>query len=188
VAVVKRMSVVGALLAVLMCSGCATPPAASQGGGTPVPAPPATMGAPATATVSQVVTGAADAHPALSAGSIALASKLGGHSHKGATLYAVVITEDASETVARKRLNEAIPFFGDTADYFIVQSGDAFAGLDASQFVVLEANKTAAGARDAAAWWDGRVDALWYSVRVVKVKVLTSDPIPVVGTDVEKGS
>jgi hypothetical protein len=141
-----------------------------------------------TAAVSNVVTAAPQSPPALSAQSIAQAKKLGGHAHTGATLYAVVITEDASESVARQRLNEAIPSFGDTADYFIIQSGDAFAGLDAGQFVVFEANRTAAGAEEAAAWWDGRVDASWYSVRVVKVKALTADPVPVVGLDVEKGS
>lgn len=129
-------------------------------------------------------TGSSRVAAQLSSTEIAAAKKLGGRSHKGESLYLVVATTSDSETVARSRLNEAIPHFGDTANYFVVQASDSFSGMQPGSFVVAEAYAKRADAQEALDWWSGRVEADWYQPRLVGATRLSSDPIPVVNVDV----
>jgi len=158
---VRNAAAIGlALFAVLLAAGCSN--------GTP-----------------QISAPASPATPELSAAAIDYSKSLGGKSHRGETLYFVVATEDASESVVVSRLSEAEPHFGDTANYFVVLKSEWFPELAPGTFILAEAHATAAAAQEALAWWDGRDDATWYRPVVRKVTVGTASPIPVVYVDVE---
>jgi hypothetical protein len=110
----------------------------------------------------------------LSAESIAYAEELGGTSHEGETIYAVIGASVETESEAQKLLEEARPSFGDMQSYFIVQRSDNFDGMEPGWWVVIEAY-----------YADPDGDQLDFSRRgfpeayVKQVVVQTSDPIPV---------
>lgn len=121
----------------------------------------------------------------ISQSAIDRARELGGVSHLGESLYLVIITSDASESVLASHYDEARPHFGDAADYFVILESRWFPELQTGGLVLAEAHATAESAEEARAWWDGRVDAPWYDAYVTKVTVDTTSPIPVVYVDVD---
>jgi hypothetical protein len=124
--------------------------------------------------------------PSISASAVAYSRQMGGKSHEGETLYLVIATQDASESVVTRRLGEAEPHFGDTANYFVVLESQWFPELAPGQFILAEAHTSDAAAREALAWWDDRVETEWCRPAVRKVTVGTASPIPVVCVDVEQ--
>jgi hypothetical protein len=147
-------------------------------------AAPAGTSAPATSS-DQSGALAPATRAAISAKAVAYAKELGGKAHSGETLYLVIITRDPSESVVARRLEEATPHFGDTADYFVILDSSWFPELPPGQFILAEAHSTAEHAQVARDWWADRVDANWYQAVVEKVTVNTDSPIPVVYIDVE---
>ena len=165
---VRRCAIAAIIVGLLVLGGCA-----------PVSSSPVAQAEP-TATHSPT---AEPAH--LSAAAVQRARDLHGVSHEGETLYLVVITSDASESVLSSRQDEATPYFGDAADYFVVLESAWFPELQPVGFVLAEAHASADKAEEARAWWADRVDASWYKAVVRKVTVETTSPIPVVYVDVD---
>lgn len=120
------------------------------------------------------------AAPPLSQASIDAAKAYGGVSHKGEQLYVLVMTRDASETVAARRLAKAVPHLGDAQNYFVVVRADSLKGLEPGGFVVVEAYRGLTEAKDSAEFWGNRVGESWYRMDVVEVTVLDDTPLPVV--------
>jgi hypothetical protein len=121
----------------------------------------------------------------ISQNAIDRARELGGVSHRGESLYLVIITSELSESVLASRYDEARPHFGDAADYFVILESRWFPELQTGGLVLAEVHATAESAEEARAWWGGRVDAPWYEAYVTKVTVDTTSPIPVVYADVD---
>jgi hypothetical protein len=167
------------LVVVVLCAGCSpvreSAPAAAS---VEASAPAASSGASSAP--------ASPSRAAISKEAVAYAGELGGVSHRGQTLYLVVISSDTSESVLFRRLEEATPYFGDAANYFVVLDSGWFPELAPGRFVLAEAHSTAEHAQQARDWWAGRVAADWYKAVVEKVTVNTDSPIPVVYVDVEK--
>ena len=145
----------------------------------------ALAGACTTAPVAGTSPAAPDSKPTISASAIAYAKRIGGKPHEGETLYLVIITQDPSESVVTRRLSQAEPHFGDVANYFVVLESGWFPELGPGEFVLAEAHASNAAAREALAWWEGRVEDEWYRPTVQKVTVVTASSIPVVYVDVE---
>jgi hypothetical protein len=110
----------------------------------------------------------------LSDESIEYARSLGGVSRQGETLFLVVGAEAATEDEVTALLEKATPFFGDMVSYFIVQKSDNFEGLSPGNWVVIEAYDANPSAENLDFGRRGFPNAY-----VARVRVLTSDPIPV---------
>jgi hypothetical protein len=108
---------------------------------------------------------------------IAYARAIGGVSHQGQTLYVILAATEKTEAAARARLDAAIPKFGDTELYYIVQKSDNFSGLSPGQWIVIESYREKAHAMLKENLDFGRL--VGPDARVVKVAVKTSEPIPV---------
>jgi hypothetical protein len=106
--------------------------------------------------------------------SIAYAEGLGGTSHEGETLYAVIGASAETEREAQRLLEDALPSFGDMQSYFIVQRSDNFEGMDPGWWVVIEAYYNNPDSDELDFCRRGFPDAY-----VKEVTVRTPDPIPV---------
>lgn len=67
------------------------------------------------------------------------ARSIGGTNHEGETLYFIIGASVRTEAEAQAALDRAIPLFGDMQSYFIVQRSNAFDGMKAGWWVVVEA-------------------------------------------------
>lgn len=141
--------------------------------GTPsVPAPRGDGTAPATSTPPP--TPSTPSVPAVSQQSLDYARSIGGISQDGRTLYFVIGTSVDSEAAARAALKRAIPLFGDTQSYYVVQRSDNFDGLRRGWWIVAEAYSKPPSKENLAFGRRAFKDA--YVRRAV---VRTTDPIPV---------
>ena len=134
----------------------------------------ALLGGCATITSSNVPVSQGDSVPALSQASMDYAKQLGGSSHEGESLYLVVGARVASESEAQSLLDAAIPLFGDMQSYFIVQRSDAFDGLGAGDWVVVEAYRDEPADENV-----GLAQRAFPDATVMRVTVRTADPVPV---------
>jgi len=102
------------------------------------------------------------------------ALELGGTAQTGAMLYLVVGATTKDEASAQILLKKALPLFGDMQSYFIVQRSDHFGGMAAGGYVVVEAYALKPSTQNLEF-----AKRAFPKASVVRVKVLTSDPIPV---------
>ncbi|MDZ4064215.1 MAG: hypothetical protein U1E22_06040, partial [Coriobacteriia bacterium] len=120
----------------------------------------------------------------LSEQALAYAQELGGKSHKGEALYFIIGASANPESFAQKRLDDAIPMFGDMQSYFIVQKSDNFDGMTPGWFVVMEAYRTEAEARENLDFARRGFEDGKNSPYIKRATVKTDDPIPVNYVDV----
>lgn len=111
----------------------------------------------------------------LSTSARAAAEGLGGKPRQGQTVFVIVGASADSEREAQALLDAATPTFGDMQTYFVVQSTASLKGLHGSRFVVIEAYEEEA---NAVAGLD-LASRGFEQPEVLKVTVLTDDPIPV---------
>ncbi|HET6352144.1 MAG TPA: hypothetical protein VFG89_08455 [Coriobacteriia bacterium] len=132
--------------------------------GATVPAQPASSAPQPPSSVRQEVSSAA----------LDYARGLGGTAQTDAELYLVVGTLASDETEAQLALDAALPLFGDMQSYFIIQKSDNFEGVEPGVFMVVEAYDSEPSAENLEF-----ARRAFPGAKVVRVKVLTADPIPV---------
>jgi len=120
----------------------------------------------------------------LSSSAIQYARNLGGKLHRDETLYFIIGASATSESLAQKRLADALPMFGDMQSYFIVQKSDNFDGMEPGWFVVIEAYRTETEARDNLDFAKRGFEDGNGSPYIKRATVRTDDPIPVNYVDV----
>ena len=188
------VSLVTATALTLVLAGCTRPaegPAAGYGATAPTATAPATTAAtapasaattgsvPATTAPAVTATGAPAPKPVvgkpISAASRRYAKELGGWSHQGETLYLIVGGSFKSEAATTKALKTARPYFGDMQDYFIVQRSDNFSGMRPGWWILVEAYRTNASAKEQLEF----AQRAFASTSIKKATVNTADPIPV---------
>jgi hypothetical protein len=176
---VKRiLGIVLALVLSALIVGCGGGDAAQPSPTFTVAEPPATTsttsGVASTESPGQPEQPASSPSGDLSGDSLEYARSLGGVSRQGETLFLVVGAGVATEGEAKVLLQQATPFFGDMVSYFIVQKSDNFEGLSPGDWVVFEAYDANPSAENLDFGRRGFPNAY-----VARVKVLTTDPIPV---------
>lgn len=120
----------------------------------------------------------------LSEHALTYARELGGKPHKGEALYFIIGASANPESFAQKKLDDAIPLFGDMQSYFIVQKSDNFDGMTPGWFVVIEAYRTEAQARENLDFARRGFEDGKNSPYIKRATVKTDDPIPVNYVDV----
>jgi hypothetical protein len=170
-------SLVVALAVTLSITGCLGGPDAPRD----IPVSPVTStiqpGADSTSPVAASVdaSAATTAKPSgVSAKSLAHAHSIGGSDQEGKTFNFIVGGTFGTEAQAQAALGKALPAFGDTQPYFIVQRSDSLAGMAPGTWVVVEAHFKTPTAKDLELARRGFPGA-----NVVRARVLVSDPIPV---------
>ena len=103
------------------------------------------------------------------------ARNLGGVSHRGEELFAIVGDSFHTEKEANAAIKQAHPFFGDMQDYFIVQTASCVEGLPVKKYSVIELYKIRLHAEENLSF----AERSFVKPRIVKVHILRDDPLPV---------
>jgi hypothetical protein len=98
-----------------------------------------------------------------------------GESHKGETLYALVVASAKTESAAKKAALDAISQVGDVQSYFVVEPASHITGLPAGDWYVFETYRASPDQETIDFMDRGSSPA-----KVFKVTVKCADPIPVV--------
>lgn len=114
-------------------------------------------------------------------GDVPTAEVLGGTSHEGETLWFVVAAAEQSEGDAWWRISDALPLFGDTQMYFIVEQSSHIEGFEPGLWVVIEAYQDKEHAESGRDWSLRAFEDAYIKQGTVKC----DDPIPVVEELVE---
>jgi FAD/FMN-containing dehydrogenase len=123
---------------------------------------------------SVVATGDIPGEALATAGDLEFIRSLG-KSHKGETLFALVVASEKTEAAATKAALDTISQVGDVQAYFVVEPASHMAGLPEGMWYVFEAYR-ASPSQDTIDFMDrGPSPATVY-----KVTVKCTDPIPVV--------
>jgi hypothetical protein len=113
---------------------------------------------------------------AVSGDALSYATQIGGTSHRGATLSAIIATSTVKEADAESALASLVRDQQASRPLFIVQRTDNFNGLRPGRFVVMEAFRSDQHATDA---MQAQQEA-FPNVEQCRVTPLNDDPIPVV--------
>jgi hypothetical protein len=97
-----------------------------------------------------------------------------GKSHKGETLYALVVATEKTEAAGSKALLDTLSKLGDIQSYLVLEPSDHLTGLKAGQWVVFEAYREKPASEDI-----DFVDRGPQKATLVQVTVTCGDPIPV---------
>lgn len=152
--------VLALVMLVTAAGGCTRPTTMLPAGGVP----------PA----SKVTTADIPGEGSATAGDLEFIRSLG-KSHKGETLYALVVASEKTEAAANKAALETISQLGDAQAYLVVEPATHVSGLPAGGWYVFELYR-ASPTQDTIEFMDrGPSPATVY-----KVTVNTADPIPVV--------
>ncbi|MDO8916332.1 MAG: hypothetical protein Q7W16_09655 [Coriobacteriia bacterium] len=98
-----------------------------------------------------------------------------GTSHKGETLFALVVASEKTESAATKAALETVSQVGDVQSYFVVEPASHMSGLAADMWYVFEAYRKTPDQETIDFMDRGPSPA-----KVFKVTVKCTDPIPVV--------
>ncbi|MEA5075221.1 MAG: hypothetical protein VB139_02620 [Coriobacteriia bacterium] len=114
-------------------------------------------------------------------GDVPTAKDLGGISHEGETLWFVVAASETMEGDAWWRISDALPLFGDTQMYFIVEDSSHIQGFEPGLWVVVEAYRDKEHAESGRDW----ALRAFEDAYIKQGTVTCGDPIPVVEDLVE---
>jgi hypothetical protein len=98
-----------------------------------------------------------------------------GESHKGETLFALVVASEKTEAAAKQAALDTISDVGDIQAYFVVEPASHMTGLAADMWYVLEAYRKSPD-QDTIDFMDRGPSP----AKVFKVTVTCTDPIPIV--------
>lgn len=114
-------------------------------------------------------------------GDVPTAEDLGGISHEGETLWFVVAASEKMAGDAWWRISDALPLFGDTQMYFIVENSSHIQGFEPGLWVVVEAYREKEHAESGRDW----ALRAFEDAYIKQGTVNCGDPIPVVEDLVE---